>query len=265
VGEGSYQVEVLTMDERGRSYQKHWSIRADRSGAQKQTPLAIPANTVRPMLLQPWDGKLQADGSGIRLTILVDVAPINPYVFKLRAWDRSFLMASLASLLQQTPCAAVRLIAFNLQQQREIFRQDVFNASGFLQLSDAIGSLELGVVSAKTLQNRFGWLEMLARLSNQELISREMSDVVIFLGPATLMDRRVPQEILKPRETANPRFFYFEYYPHWRVGAEFSDSIEYLTKARQGTVFKIHTPGELALAIQKMLRQERAGSEKPSP
>lgn len=208
---------------------------------------------------------MQPNGTGIRLTVLLDVAPLNPYVFKLRAWDRSFLMSSLASLLQQTPCADVRLIAFSLQQQREIFRQEHFDKSGFVKLSQAVGDLELGVISVHDLQGRLGWVSLLAGLSNQEVIAHDPSDVVIFLGPATVQIRKVPQGMLKPRETTNPRFFYFEYYPYWRAGNEFADSIEYLTKARQGAVFKIHSPGELAQAIQKMLRQQKAGNEMPSP
>jgi hypothetical protein len=263
VGEGKYEVAVLTVDDLGRSYQKRWSISGVRSRAQQEVPEAIPAHTIRPLQFRPWDGKLQPDGSGIRLTVLLDVAPLNPYVFKLRAWDRSFLMSSLASLLQQTPCVAVRLIAFSLQQQREVFRQEQFDQSGFVKLSHAVGDLELGVISAHDLQNRLGWLELLAGLSNQEVIAHDLSDVVVFLGPATAQYRKVPQEMLKPRETTNRKFFYFEYYPSWRGGREFADSIEHLTKARQGTVFKIHSPGELAQGIQKMLKQQKAGNEKP--
>ena len=182
VGEGEYQVAVLTVDDLGRSYQKRWSITAVRSRGQQEVPEAIPAHTVRPLQLSPWEGKLEPGATGIRITVLMDVAPINPYVFKMRAWDRSFLMSALSSVLQQTPCAAVRLIAFNLQQQREVFRQDHFDASGFLQLSKAIGNLELGTISAHTLQNRLGWKDLLARLSNQEVAAQDRSDVVIFLG-----------------------------------------------------------------------------------
>src|SRR5208282_6058066 len=153
VGDGRYEVTVLTVDDLGRSYQKRWSISAVRSHAQQEVPEEIPAHTVRPMQFRPWDGKLQPDGTGIRLTVLLDVSPLNPYVFKLRAWDRSFLLSSLASLLQQTPCAAVRLVAFSLQQQREIYRQEQFDQSGFVKLSEALRELDLGVISAHDLQN----------------------------------------------------------------------------------------------------------------
>lgn len=265
VGEGAYQVAVFAMDDRGRSYQKRWSISAARTRAQQEAPEVIPAHTVRPLQLPPWEGKLEPPGTGIRLTVLLDVAPLNPDVFKMHAWDRSFLLESLAGLLEQTPCSAVRLIAFSLQQQREVFRQEAFDAPGFLKLAQAIGDLELGIVSAHTLQNRWGWMDLLAGLSNQEVVARDPSDVVVFLGPATALDRRVPQKMLKPRETGNPRFFYFEYYPYWRGGREFADSIEFLTKARQGTVYKIRSPHAMAQAIQKMLKEQKAGSEKPSP
>jgi hypothetical protein len=39
------------------------------------------------------------------------------------------------------------------------------------------------------------------------------------------------------------------------LGAEFPDSIHHLTNARNGTVLKIHSPGELAKGIQRMLQQ----------
>jgi hypothetical protein len=52
-----------------------------------------------------------------------------------------------------------------------------------------------------------------------------------------------------------PQLFYVEYFPLWSRGREFPDLIERLTDNYDGTTFKIHTPAELATAIQRMTKQ----------
>ena len=41
----------------------------------------------------------------MRLTILLDAAPVDPRSLKLRAWDRTFLLDSVASVLREIPAA----------------------------------------------------------------------------------------------------------------------------------------------------------------
>jgi len=159
----------------------------------------------------------------------------------------------------------VRLVAFNLEQQREIFRQDRFDPSGFDDLQQAFHDLELGKVSAQVLKQPQGKAELLVGLTNQELIAEEPADAVIFLGPSSRALQKIPREMLKPRETPAPQFFYFEYIPQWLRGREFPDTIAYITRARDGTVAKIHSPSELAQAIQKMLKQVKSGAEEKTP
>jgi hypothetical protein len=264
VGAGRYLVEVLVADNQNRICRKRWRITAGGREYGK-VPAVLEANTVAPARVHLWDGKSLGGGKGLRLTVLLDVAPINPWALKLRAWDQAFLLDSLSSLLQQIPCQSVRLVAFNLEQQREIFRQDRFEPSGFDKLQQAFHDLELGTVSAQVLKQHQGKVELLAELTNQELIAPHPADAVIFLGPSSRSDQRIPKEMLKLRETLAPQFFYFEYIPPWRRGREFPDTIAHLTRARDGTVAKIHSPGELAQAIQKMLKQVKPGPEEKTP
>ena len=71
--------------------------------------------------------------------------------------------------------------------------------------------------------------------------------------------------MLRPRETRKPDFFYLEYFPNWGRGAEFPDTIAYLTRARGGQVLKIHSPGELKSAVQKMLMQIKPAGAESNP
>ncbi len=253
LGEGRYTVDLLLVDSRSRIYKTHWTVKAKASGHEKGSPLAVAANTAAAFPAYSWDGKPCVNQrSGSRLTILLDAASMNPYSNKLRAWDRAFLLGALSSLLRQTPAESVRLIAFNLDQQREIFRQDHFDGAGFTRLSEALQRLELGTVSYKTLQRQNGWAELLAQLMNEQIAEQPPSDSVVFLGPSTRITDKLPQTMLRPRGPGAPQFFYFEYFPFWQSGREFPDAIHYATRAYKGTTLKIHSPGEFAEAMRKV-------------
>jgi len=256
VGEGRYRVDVLVVDERNRSRRGGWNIHVT-PRQQAKVPVVLAAHTVSPVEIPKWAGPTTGGARGLRLTVLLDAAPVNPSALTLRAWDQALLLQLLSSLLRQTPCKSVRLVAFNLDQQREIFRADPFEPSGFDQLQQAFQQLELGFVSVQVLKKRQGWAEMLADLTNRELTAHEPSDAVLFLGPETRFARKVPKELLKPRETPEPRFFYFEY-----RGSVYPDSITYLTKSRHGSVWSFYDPHGLAQAIQKMLAQLKPEGER---
>lgn len=253
-GEGQYRVEVLVADQAtGRASQKRWSVRVARSSSQHAAQIAIPYDTVMSLAKRPRPFWLDSSGKGLRLTILLDAAPMDPRSPKLQAWDRAFLVESLSSLLGQIPCASVRLVALNLDQQREVYRQDQFDDAGFIKLADALQNLELGTVSYRVLQDGNGWMGMLLDFANRELVARNPSDAVIILGPRSRYNAGVPRRTLKTRETPNPHFCYIEYFPGRIRRNLLPDTLSNLTRRLDGAVYEIYSPGDLAHAIQKML------------
>jgi hypothetical protein len=251
IGEGVYSVEIMAMDDRGRACRKRWKIHAASTHSQRRVHLAIQPLTVQAFDRRAWEAPPSQHSGGIRLTVLLDAAPINHYQSHLRAWDRTFLLECIYSLLRQMPYKSVRLVAFNLDQQREIFRHDPFDDAAFLDLSRALREIETATVSVQALKNRNS-PEFLTSLANQELIAVDSSDAVIFLGPNSRIDAQTRPELLT-RKPDSPPFFYFEYIPG--AGGAFPDSIQFLMKALDGRTFQIHSPAELDQAIQKMLVQ----------
>lgn len=253
LGQGQFRVDFLAVDNLSRIYQTHWTLKAKPGGRDQNVPLAIPNNTASAFPDYSWNGKAcDTHRAGSRLTVLLDAAPMYPNASKLYAWDRAFLLGALSSLLRGTPAESVRLIAFNLDQQRIIFRQDHFDSGGFRKLTRALQTMELRTVSYKTLQHKNGWAELLARLVNEQITGPHPPDSVIFLGPTNRISEKVPETMFLPRTPASPQFFYFEYFPFWRSGAEFADAIQHVTHACEGTTIKIHSPGEFAEAIKKV-------------
>jgi len=247
VGEGHYHVEVLVADSRHRTCRRAWWIKVAHH-TQRKVPVVVAAHQVVPVQVPTWRGPQR---KGLRLAILLSAASFNPRRVRLGAGYQMLLLQILSSLLQQTPCRSVRLVAYNLDQQRVIFRTNSFKPAGFVKLQQAFRGLNLGVVSVQTLQRRNEWPEMLARLTNRQLTAKPPPDAVIFLGRSFLWVKKLPREMLMFHYEGMPEFFYFENGPD----NIFSDSLGKLTKSLRGKIYRINTPDDLGKAIQKMLAQ----------
>jgi hypothetical protein len=257
LGEGKYGVDLLLMDDRERVLRKKWKATAVRKRDEKKVQVTTQPFTASAVSARFWSGKKSHSGSGVRLTILLNAAPVNPHSLKLRAWDRAFLLDSVSSVLREIPYDTVRVIAFNLDQQEEIFRDDDFGRPGLAKLSHALRKLELGSISYTKLSQPQGWSELLTRLSKNEVEAKEPADAVIFLGPTSRLSDKIPKEAVTLPKEKKPRFYYLEYFPAWRRGNEMPDAIHHFTAQCDGTVLKIHSPGEFAAAIQKLRTELR--------
>jgi hypothetical protein len=265
VGEGRYRVEVLVADSRARSCRKAWTISvAARRGLEPGEGILQPG-AVAPADFVPWEAGAKSGQGSLRLTVLLDAAPINPDEQKLRAVDRLLLMQFLSALLDRLPCQSVRLVAFNLDQQREIFRDERFRGGAeFNKLMNAMEALELGTVSYTILQKNQGWVQMLWKLAMREKNAMDPVDAVLIIGPATRTRMKIKHANLIRHETEGPQFFYFEYSPD-PLGGIFPDSMGTLTKTLDGNSYVFHDPEDLARDIRKMLKRIPAAPEKIAP
>ena len=81
--------------------------------------------------------------------MLLHAAPANPRQSQLTAEDTAILLGGLDALLDQIPARTVRLVAFNLDQQKELTTRDGFTAPGLDELETALNSQRLAVDSRK--------------------------------------------------------------------------------------------------------------------
>lgn len=252
LGPGEYSAEILVRDDRDRTCRRKWKLRARQKRSERGVQLAIHPLTVEAINQRSWDTTASREKDRLRLTILLDAAPIDAHQSRLHAWDRAFLLECPYSLLRHTPHSSVRLIAFNLEQQREVFRVDQFDTSGFLSLARALEDIDTASISVQALKQRNS-PQLVADLTNQQLADPEPPDAIIFLGANIPIDIDVGPGLLTAKNSDSPPLFYFEYYP-WPV-TPFPDVIQRLTKVANGKTFLIHDPAQLDQAIQKMLAQ----------
>ncbi|HYL61705.1 MAG TPA: hypothetical protein VE077_03710 [Candidatus Methylomirabilis sp.] len=238
LGEGRYTVELLLLDAPHSCF-KRWTVQTGKYNS-RVISLALKPHTVAPLAPQSWDGNLHPNG--VRLTVLLDAAPIDAFSPRLHAWDRALLLQALASLLTQIPCQSVDLVAFNLDQQRQVFRRQAFDSAAFDELANVLKNTEQDTIPYQAL--RRGSARRFLQQLVQEQTSGDPPDAVIFLGPATHFDDAM---VMQPSRL---RFYYLEFhYP----GPLFPDIIARLTRALGGTVLPFTSANDLALAIQKLL------------
>jgi hypothetical protein len=244
-GAGRYQVELLVLDDGGRSHYKKWNVEAKNNSKDSISPV-LARSAVAPLIRDRWNGKL--DPKGFRLTVLLDATAHG--VRSANFGERFLLQQMLASLLRDVPCASVRVVAFNIDQEKEVFRDEDFGAGGFARLSAALRNLQVAVVSYRSLQ-RGSSTKFLAGLVQQEVSAP--SDAVIFLGSNMHVLEKPSKATEESLDPGPAHFFYFEYIGYRQF--HFADSIEYLTQDLHGAVFHITSARDFGTALQKLDKQ----------
>src|SRR5262245_4136796 len=260
LGEGSYRVEWTMLDETQRVCRKHWRSDARLSYAERKVAVAMPPETVADLSWRGLGGVRRNHNKEkarpVRLTVLLHAAPLSPRRTKMRASDKMMLLGTLSTMLDRVPIHSLRLVVFNLDQQKELFRRDDFTPDALEQLTQSLNALELGSVDYSVLRNPRGHVDLLAELVNQELVANDPADEVVVLGPASRFFDKLPQAALETPLEGGPKFFYLQLNPYFR-GPNFPDSINYAVARLKGTTVVVHTPGEFAKAIDQI---EAAGA-----
>jgi len=117
----------LLLDDAGRACLKEWQILAELPGGGQFPRLMAPNSIAEPSLRAAAPVERHPDNvPPMRITVLLDTAPFsvsNAGASFLSAADRVFLLETLSALLERMPASSVRLVVFNLEQQKELFRR----------------------------------------------------------------------------------------------------------------------------------------------
>jgi hypothetical protein len=261
LGEGRYEVQWTLLDDTDRVCRGSWHVDARLGRRERQLNLAMPRDTVADFTLRGRSDRKPGpdDAAPFRLTVLLDAAPLDPFRTRLRASDRVILLGLLSSLLERVPARSVRLVVFNLDQQKILLRQDALAPNALGRVAQSLNGLELGRVDYHVLQNPQGHVGLLAGLMNQELHSETPSDVVVILGPETRYVDKLPPTALEEPHGAVPQFFNFRFKPYFRGDLDLPDSISLATAKVKGKTIVIRAPADFARAIEQIERRGGAG------
>jgi len=259
VGEGSYHVDWLMRDRAERVCASNWEVQASLPPKDKAMMLFLPAGQIdqlqfEPFLDDPLLHRVATNQEPLNIKILVNFAPQNKDAAVLQPIDTAALISILRAIDHDSRIQRVSLIAFNLQEQRILFRQDEAEHIDFPGLGKAMREIKPGVVDLGRLSQKHGETDFLSDLIEKELGSASKPDAVIFAGPKAMLQADVPQEDLRRIGDIECPLFYMNYnlYPQ---EIPWSDSISHAVKYLKGTEYTISRPRDLWFATSEMVNR----------
>lgn len=251
VGEGRYHVDWLMRDRMERICSFHWDAEASLPGKDKQMALDITAGAVRSYDAEPFKQEppvRRQSGEPLNVKVVVNFAPQDAQSATLQPLDIDALISILRNIARDPRVGRFSIIAYNMQEQRVIYRQENTSQIDFPALGQSLGSLNLGTVDLKKLSQKHGDTEFLSNLITKEVgEAKDSPDAVIFAGPKVLLDEGVPPETLKQLGDVKFPVFYMNYNLNpqnnpWR------DAIGNTVKYLKGMEFTITRPRDLFFA-----------------
>ncbi len=208
LGEGRYAVKWLMFDGDGDVCRKEWPIDARLKSKERRVHPLLPPNTVAGV---SWGG-IQAAGStprAGRLTILLHAASLRQGKSVVGTPAEGLLLDALLALMEEMPAGQVRLVIFNLDQQKELWRRDGFTLQAMPEVAKALEETPVAV-DYRVLQNPGGVLDLIEGLANREMHAADPSEAVVFLGPHSIYNGKPSAGLGRPAEVKQ-RFFYLSW------------------------------------------------------
>jgi len=248
VGEGKYHVDWLMRDRTERVCSAFWDIDASVAPKDRPVSLDVPPETVESADNEPFRDEPPVQrttrGTPFNVKVIVNFAPQDSAAAALHPLDMNALISILRGIAREPRIGTFSLVAFNLQEQRIVYRQEDAPHIDFPALGEALHSLNLGTVDVKRLSQKRGETEFLTNLFTKELTTLDHPDAVIFAGPKVMLENGVPQESLRKVADVEYPLFYMNYNldPQalpWR------DAIGNAVKYLKGVEYTISRPRDL--------------------
>ncbi len=257
LGEGSYHVDWLMRDRSERVCSFYWDVEAALPPKDKQIELGLAAGQVEQLQPEQFIDEPPVSRTPspqpLNIKVLVNFAPQNHDAASLQPHDTLALVSILRRISREPQFGKFSVVAFNIQEQRVLYRQDSGDKIDFPALGDAINSVKLGRVDLKRLAQKHGDTDFLTDLITREMTADDHPDALVFAGPKIMLDEGVPQETLKPfAPDIDYPVFYMNYalYPQQ---TPWKDSISRAVHVFKGTEFTISRPRDLWFAVSEMV------------
>lgn len=256
VGQGPYHVDWLIHDFVGRFCSSYWDIDAELAANSKQVAVAMRPGAVQQSVdeqFQPEPPVIRSqEGPQLSVKVLMNFAPGRPDAPELDPSDRVALISILRNISRSPQIGKFSLVAFNVDEQKILYRQDAADQIDFPELGRAVKqNLALGTVNLTQLQQKHPDTEFLEQLVKKETAGANV-DGLIFVGPKTMLNRDVPDEDLKQIGDLDYPVFYMNYTPDPQA-IPWKDSVSRMVKSFKGREYTISCPKDLWNAVTEVV------------
>jgi hypothetical protein len=247
IGEGDYHVDWMMRDRIERVCSSNWDVTAALTSRDQNMKLAIAQNAIDTSDLEffkeePPVTRLNPEDA-FKVKVLINFAPQQGYASSMQPIDTSALVSILRNISREPRICQFSIVAFNMNEQRVVYRKDESDHIDFPELGKALSSLKLGMVDYKQLSDPHSGSEFLSKLVVDEL-GNTKADAVIFAGPKVGLNDSVPPDNLKELSSVSYPVFYMNYnlspqQNPWR------DPIGNVVKRLRGIEYTITRPRDL--------------------
>jgi len=157
--------------------------------------------------------------------------------------DISALVSILRNIAREPRIRKFSLVAFNMNEQRVVYRDDNADQIDFPRLGRALATLKFGMIDYKKLADPHSGSDFLAKLVMDELPNSN-ADAIIFAGPKVMLTDNVPPDNLRDLANVSVPVFYMNYnlFP---VQNPWRDPIGNVVKRLRGSEYTIARPRDL--------------------
>jgi hypothetical protein len=268
LGEGRYKVDWLMRDRQERVCSQYWDAEAKLPEKDSQLALTLAANRIEVSEKESFPEEPPVERAEVEspldVKVMVNFAPQNALSAALRPVDTAALVSILRQFQREPRIHRFSVVAFNLQQQKVLYRQESAANIDIPAIGKALESLQLGTVDMAALQQKHSETEFLSNLIRTELAIESPPDALVFAGPKAMLERNVPAEELKAVGLIEYPVFYMNYNLNpqnnpWR------DSIGNAVRILKGIEYTISRPKDLWNAVTEIVSKVvQSKSEKKS-
>jgi hypothetical protein len=249
VGVGKYHVDWLMRDRSEHVCSSNWDVEASLPPKDKEMSLDISASVVEPPEAEPFrqEPPIQRvhESAPLNVKVMVNFAPQNTYSAAMQPIDLNALISILRNIAREPRIGRFSVVAFNMQEQRVIYRQRSAPQIDFPALGEALHTLNLGTVDFRKLGQKHSDSEFLTNLITTEIKDdNEQPDAVIIAGPKVMLDDNIPQEPLKQIGDLHFPLFYMNYNLNPQA-VPWRDAIGTAVKYLKGVEYTITRPRDL--------------------
>lgn len=263
LGEGEYKVDWLVRDRAERVCSSSWSVQAELPTKDKQIALSIAPQAVEAMRQEQFHeeapvqraataSEAASAGEPINIKLLVNFAPQKATAASLRPLDTLALVSILRQLYREPKIGKFSVVAFNLNEQKVIYRQADSDKIHFQELGDSLKQLNPGTVRLTQLAEKHSDTNFLANLIANEAGRGGRHDALVFAGPKALLEANIPEDSLKQVGELPFPVFYMNYILNPQA-TPWRDAIGNAVKFFKGTEFTISRPRDLWYAVTDMV------------
>jgi len=257
LGEGKYHVDWLMRDRSDRVCSFNWDSEASLPGKDKAialdiAPSEVEAADTEPFKKEPEIAARQTAADPLNVKVMVNFAPQDSLSASLQPVDTRALLSILRNMARDPRITRFSVVAFNMQEQRVIYRQEGASQIDFPALGEALQSLSLGTVDLKRLSQKHGDADFLSQFMTQEIIDgKDQPDAVIIAGPKVVVDGGL-QDTLKDAVDLKVPVFYMNYNLNPQANP-WRDAIGAAVKSMKGAEFTISRPRDLFFAWTEII------------